>query len=150
MHDAEELPPLLGHAPAAKPKLLPLRWPGSFTMLNPIPHKYRTTRKLRLFLRPHGPKPRGQSDDITRLQTSFDVWVTLRALRTRKWSLWDLQHLVVFGYLVFSLAILPSAPFIKMGALAVLAVLLLMPVTQQFFLPSLPIWTYLLYFFASR
>jgi hypothetical protein len=57
---------------------------------------------------------------------------------------------VTFGFIFFSLAILPSAPFIKTGGLAVLAVLLLMPATQQFFLPSLSIWTYLLYFFSSR
>ncbi|KAL2023719.1 hypothetical protein VTK56DRAFT_1433 [Thermocarpiscus australiensis] len=147
----QELPSILAvEEPATKPKLLPLSWPGALlTQLNPIPRKYRPARKLRLRLNSSS-KPRDRPNDITRLQTSLDAWSTLRALRSRKWSLWDLQHLVVLGYILFSLAILPPAPLVKIGALVVLGVLLLMPVSQQFFLPSLPIWTYLLYFFASR
>lgn len=151
MHSLQEFTAILAQAQPLKPKLLPLRWPGSLAQLNPIPHKYRPARKLRLRLRPRaGSKGQDDSDDVTRLQTSFDAWGTLRALRTRKWSLWDLQHMVTFAYILFSLAILPSAPLLKTGVLVVLGVLLLMPITQQFFLPSLPIWTYLLYFFASR
>jgi len=142
----QEFPAIIAQAPAMKPKLLPLRWPGTLAQLNPIPHKYRPSRKLRLRLT----KSNGQTDDITRLQTSFDPLPTLKALRTRKWSLWDLQHLATFACIAFSLAILPSAPLIKIGVMGVLVLLLLMPATQQFFLPSLPIWTYLLYFFASR
>jgi hypothetical protein len=142
---------MLAQATAMKPKLLPLRWPGTLAQLNPIPHKFRPVRKLRLRLRPHGSsKSQAQADDVTRLQTSFDVRRSLSALRTRRWSLWDLQYLVLFGYIVFSLAILPSAPLLKTGVLVVLGLVLLMPITQQFFLPSLPIWTYLLYFFSSR
>jgi hypothetical protein len=151
MDAVQEFPAIVAQAATMKPKLLPLRWPGSLAQLNPIPKKYRSpARKLRLRLRPTSKSQQDQADDITRLQTSFDPLRTLRALRTRKWSLWDLQHLVVFGYIIFSLAILPSAPLIKTGVLVVLGLLLLMPITQQFFLPSLPIWTYLLYFFASR
>ncbi|KAK4100372.1 PAP2-domain-containing protein [Parathielavia hyrcaniae] len=149
----QEFPALAAQATAIKPKLLPLRWPGLLAQLNPIPHKYRPARKLRLRLRSAATttkKSPDQSHDVTRLQTSFDPSTTLRALRTRRWSLWDLQHLVTFGFIIFSLAILPSAALIKTGVLVLLGVLLLMPVTQQFFLPSLPIWTYLLYFFASR
>lgn len=146
MDAVQEFPAIAAQTSPMKPKLLPLRWPGTLAQLNPIPHKYRPGRKLRLRLKP----TKSQSDDITKLQTSFDPSTTIQALRTRKWSLWDLQHFVTFGFIIFSLAILPSAPFIKTGALAVLTVLLLMPVTQQFFLPSLPIWTYLLYFFSSR
>jgi hypothetical protein len=151
MDAIQEFPAILAQATAMKPKLLPLRWPGTLAQLNPIPHKFRPGRKLRLRLRPHGSsRSRDPSDDVTRLQTSFDVRRSLRALRTRRWSLWDLQYLVTFGYILFSLAILPSAPLLKAGVLAALAVILLMPITQQFFLPSLPIWTYLLYFFSSR
>ncbi|AEO68018.1 778803de-770e-46fa-9191-8e60e16174fd [Thermothielavioides terrestris] len=151
MDAVQEFPAMLAQATAMKPKLLPLRWPGTLAQLNPIPHKFRPVRKLRLRLRPHGSsKSQAQADDVTRLQTSFDVRRSLSALRTRRWSLWDLQYLVLFGYIVFSLAILPSAPLLKTGVLVVLGLVLLMPITQQFFLPSLPIWTYLLYFFSSR
>lgn len=148
MEAVQEFPAILAQAPAMKPKLLPLRWPSTLAQLNPIPRRYRSARKLRLHLR--GSRGQDHANDITRLQTSFDIKRSLRALRTRKWTLWDLQHVVIFGYILFSLAILPSAPFLKTGALLVLGLLLLMPITQQFFLPSLPIWTYLLYFFASR
>ncbi|KAJ4292986.1 Phosphatidylinositol:ceramide phosphoinositol transferase (IPC synthase) [Collariella sp. IMI 366227] len=149
MDAIQDLPTVLGQAPAMKPKLsLPLRWPGALAQLNPIPHKFRPSRKLKLRLQMNGIKDK--PDDITKVKTSFDAWGTLKNLRTRRWCLWDLQHLVVFGYIIFSLAILPSAPLVKTGALVVLGALLLMPVTQQFFLPSLPIWTYLLYFFSSR
>lgn len=89
-------------------------------------------------------------DEVTRLNTSFDVLETLRHLRRRQWKLLDLQHLVVAGFLIFCMLITPSAPFIKLGAALAYSVLLLMPITQQFFLPSLPIWTYLIYFFSSR
>ncbi len=146
----QEFPAIIAQAPAMKPKLLPLRWPSTLAQLNPIPQKFRpASRKLRLRLRPTKSQEQ-QHDDITSLQTSWDAWRSLKALRTRKWSLWDLQHFMTFGYILFSLAILPSAPLIKTAVLVVLSVLLLMPITQQFFLPSLPIWTYLLYFFASR
>ncbi|KAK4154414.1 hypothetical protein C8A00DRAFT_32843 [Chaetomidium leptoderma] len=148
MDAVQEFPAIIAQAPAMKPRLLPLRWPGTLAQLNPIPKSFRSPRKLRLRL--GGVKKHGQSDDITRLQTSFDPWVTLRALRKRKWSLWDVQHFATFGFILFSLFILPSAPLIKTGVLVVLGVLLLMPVTQQFLSPSLPIWTYLLYFFSSR
>ncbi len=150
MDVVQEFPAIIAQAPAMKPKLLPLRWPSALTLaqLNPIPQKFRPARKLHLRLRPT--KSHEQPDDITKLQRSWDALGSLKALRTRRWSLWDLQHLTTFGLIIFSLAILPPALFLKTAALVVLAVLLLMPITQQFFLPSLPIWTYLLYFFSSR
>lgn len=160
MDAIQEFPAVLGPSvPAAKPKMLPLRWPGALAGLklsNPIPPNYRSkARKLRLRLSLSGiGKPnagtQNRPDDITRLQTSFDPRESIRLLRTRTWTLWDLQYIVLAGYITFSLAILPSAPLIKMGAVVLGALLLLMPITRQFFLPSLPIWTYLLYFFASR
>jgi hypothetical protein len=133
----------------AKPKL-PFAWPGSLNLaqFNPIPQKYRPSRKLRL--RQKAKALAISPDDITRIQTSFNVLNSLKALRQHRWRLSDVQHLIVLGYILFSLFIMPSAPLVKTATLVVLAILLLMPITQQFFLPSLPIWTYLLYFFSSR
>jgi hypothetical protein len=139
--------------PQPKAKLLPFAWPVALSLekLNPIPHKYRPSRKTRMRLQKIKSNPGvPATDDITRLQTSFNVLENVAALRRRRWRIYDLQHLVVFGVILFSLFILPSAPLIKTGALVVLGLLLLMPITGQFFLPSLPIWTYLLYFFSSR
>lgn len=139
--------------PQAKAKLLPFAWPAILNLghLNPIPHKYRPSRKSRMRLQKiksnSGPQA---ADDVTRLQTSFNVLESITALRSRRWRIYDLQYLVLFGYIIFSLSILPPAPLIKTGALVALSVLLLMPITSQFFVPSLPIWTYLLYFFSSR
>jgi inositol phosphorylceramide synthase catalytic subunit len=131
-----------------KPKL-PFLWPASFNLsrFNPIPPKYRPSRRLRLRQKS---KSATTSDSITRLNTSFNVLDSLTELRRRRWRLSDLQYVVVFAYIVFSLSILPPAPLVKTGVMVVLGLILLMPITQQFFLPSLPIWTYLLYFFSSR
>jgi hypothetical protein len=132
-----------------KPKL-PF-WPGSlnFALLNPIPQKYRPSRRLRA-----RQKARLSTslnvDDVTRLKTSFDVRETLRILRTRRWHLLDAQYLILIFVTLFSLIIAPSAPLIKTGACVLYGVLLLMPITQQFFLPSTSIWVYLLFFFSSR
>jgi len=139
--------------PQPKAKLLPFAWPVTLNLaqLNPIPHKYRPSRKTRMRLQKIKSNPGATvADDVTRLQTSFNVLESVAALRRRRWRIYDVQYLVLFGYILFSLFILPSAPLVKTGAVAVLGVLLLMPITQQFFLPSLPIWTYLLYFFSSR
>lgn len=134
-----------------KPKL-PFLWSGSLNLaqFNPIPYKFRPSRRLRMRQRAKSAAEAKGQDEVTRLNTSFDVLETLRHLRRRQWKLLDLQHLVVAGFLIFCMLITPSAPFIKLGAALAYSVLLLMPITQQFFLPSLPIWTYLIYFFSSR
>lgn len=133
-----------------KPKM-PFQWSGTlrFAGLNPIPHKYRPSRR-RGRQRPKVSSSSFSHDSVTSLKTSFNILGTIRMLRRRRWSLLDTQYIVLFGYISFSLFIAPSAPLIKTGAFAGLAILLLMPITQQFFFPSLPIWTYLLYFFCSR
>lgn len=137
-----------------KAKMLSFQWPTSLTFahLNPIPCKFRPSRRLRT-RRQRARRSRratDEEDDVTRLKSSFNVLDTARLLRTRQWKLLDLQYLTLAGFIVFCLFITPSAPLIKTGALVIYSILLLMPITQQFFLPSLPIWTYLLYFFSSR
>ena len=136
----QDFEPIL--APAKpKQKKLPFGWPPALKLstLNPVPQRRRMRRKST-----------ASQDNVTTLKTSFDVWETIKTLQTRKWKIYDLQHFVCLGYILFSLFILPSAPIIKTAVLLALGGLLLMPITQQFFLPSLSIWTYLLYFFASR
>ncbi|KAK3346757.1 hypothetical protein B0T25DRAFT_461311 [Lasiosphaeria hispida] len=144
----QEFPAVLNQP---KGKMLPFAWPGSLNLakFNPIPHKYRPSRRLRNLQKiksNNGP----HLDNVARLQTSFNALESLKALRQRKWQIYDLQYVLLFGFIIFSLCILPPAPLVKTGALVSIGVLLLMPITQQFFLPSLPIWTYLLYFFSSR
>jgi hypothetical protein len=52
---------------------------------------------------------------------------------------------------IFSLSISQApGPLVKTGAASLLMLALLMPVTRQFFLPVLPIFTWLLFFFNAR
>lgn len=99
----------------------------------------------------HDLKPLPLEEDVTALQTSFSVRVSLQRLRVREWSVFDLQYLALASLTIGSLWIIePAAPFLKTAAFLAYMLLLLMPATSQFFLPSWPIWAYLLLFFASR
>jgi inositol phosphorylceramide synthase catalytic subunit len=87
---------------------------------------------------------------ISTLERSFNLWDGIRSLQKRNWRMTDIQYVFLAGLVLFSLSITPAAPtsktFAVMGGLWVL----LMPATRQFFLPSLMIWVWLLYFFSSR
>ena len=97
------------------------------------------------------PSPLLTEEDVTALQTSFSVTDGLQQLRRRKWSLSDVQYILLAALTIGSLWIVePAAPFIKTAAFLGFMLLLAMPATNQFFLPSWPIWAYLLYFFSSR
>ncbi|KAI9743331.1 MAG: Aureobasidin resistance protein Aur1 [Claussenomyces sp. TS43310] len=112
---------------------------------NPIPH--RLQRKIRSRLRAR----QSPASSITALQTSFSPYQSLRALRKHKWSIYDAQFLFLIILAVFSLCITPTpGPIEKTAAVALLILLLLMPATRQFFLPFLPIGTWLLFFFSCR
>lgn len=88
---------------------------------------------------------------VSSLQTSFSVFEGIQNLKERKWSFFDAQYFILATICFFSLWIIDvQAPFIKSAAVLLYTLLLLMPATSQFFLPSWPIWTYLLYFFSSR
>ncbi|KAH8668871.1 PAP2 superfamily protein [Xylariales sp. PMI_506] len=90
-------------------------------------------------------------EHVAKLKTSFSIVDSLNALKRHRWTLLDLQYVVLTTLTLFSIWIIDAnAPFIKIGAALGYLLLLLMPISRQFFLPSWPIWTYLLYFFASR
>ncbi len=129
----------------------PFHWPGSLALArwNPIPHKYRPARSRRR------PKPEtsfsgSPPDDITALQRSFNPLDGLRTLRRHRWSLYDVQHLVTAAFIAFSFSMAPIPAWVVLLVVLAYSLLLLMPATRQFFLPSLPIWAYLFYFFSSR
>lgn len=132
----------------ARPKL-PFLWPGSINLakLNPIPHRYRPSRRRS---RQKQRESYSGTSDVTALQTSFNVLDSVRAIRRHRWSISDIQYVALAGFLIFSLAITPPAPVIKTLVIIGTLLVLFMPITRQFFLPSLPIWTYLTYFFCSR
>ncbi|KOS17900.1 Inositol phosphorylceramide synthase catalytic subunit aur1 [Escovopsis weberi] len=90
------------------------------------------------------------AEDITSLQTSFSFWDGVRDLQRHQFKPTDLQYAFLVGLTLFSLWIAPPAPALKMLALIAAAWLLFLPATRQFFLPSAPIWVWLVYFFCSR
>jgi hypothetical protein len=129
---------------------IPFVPPLTLADLNPIPYKFRPSRRLKMRQKARSTAGSNGQSSVTQLQTSFDMMETVRHLRRRQWKLLDLQHVAMAGFILFSLSITPSAPLLKTAAVVAYCVLLFMPITQQFFLPSLSIWTYLIYFFSSR
>lgn len=121
---------------------MPFSWPS---IPNPIPRRYR--RKLRSKLR-SGVSP---ASSISSIQTSLKISDTLRALRSHRWSHYDGQYLILIILTVFALSVSQApGPLVKTGAASLLMLALLMPITRQFFLPILPILTWLLFFFNAR
>ncbi|KAG6242489.1 hypothetical protein E4U24_005703 [Claviceps purpurea] len=138
---------LAGSAPG-KP-VLPSLWTENLTIafLNRLPNRYHVGRR----------RPRSKSKtthpgapDITTLRTSFSFSHGLRDLQKHRWKLSDLQYVALAGLTLFSLWIAPPAPAVKFFALLAASWILLMPATRQFFLPSVTIWVWLVYFFCSR
>ncbi|KAK8050824.1 hypothetical protein PG994_012554 [Apiospora phragmitis] len=132
------------------PSKLHFKWPVplDLTALNPI-NSIRQGQRKRSNSKGKARTPGNES--VAALRTSFSISQSLRTLRRHKWCWFDLQHLFLACLCSFSLFIIGvHAPLIKTAAALGYVLLLLMPATRQFFLPSWPIWTYLLYFFSSR
>jgi hypothetical protein len=121
---------------------IPFSWPS---IPNPIPRRYR--RRLRSKFR----SSQSPASSIAAIQTSFNPSDTIRALRSHRWSYYDGQYLILMIVCIFSLSISQApGPLVKTGAASLLMLALLMPVTRQFFLPVLPIFTWLVFFFNAR
>ncbi len=121
---------------------LPFSWPS---IPNPIPRKFR--RRLRSKFR----SAQSPASSIARIETSFNPADSIRALRTHKWSYHDGQYLILIILAIFSMSISQApGPLVKTGAASLLILALLMPITRQFFLPVLPILTWLVFFFNAR
>ncbi|ROV93529.1 hypothetical protein VSDG_06823 [Cytospora chrysosperma] len=135
----------------AKPKLqIPhLQWPGALKIK--IPHTFRPGSSSR---RSRSKKPwrnhYDESASITGLQTSFNPMDGVRTIQRRRWHWLDIQYPALAAFMIFSLTIAPMPMFFKIVVPIVSLLVCLMPATRQFFLPSMPIWIYLLYFFSSR
>ena len=121
---------------------IPFSWPS---IPNPIPRRYR--RRLRSKFR----SAQSPASSIASIETSFNPSDTIRALRSHRWSYYDGQYIILIILAIFSLSISQApGPLIKTGAATLLILALLVPVTRQFFLPVLPIFTWLLFFFNAR
>lgn len=90
------------------------------------------------------------ASELTTISFSFRPRETIDALKTHTWQKNDLQW-VLCGTLLLIAFSIAEAPFIlKLGFIALLSGLLLVPITSQFFLPFLPVATWLLFFFSCR
>lgn len=138
---------LPGSAPG-KP-VLPSLWTENLTIafLNHLPDRYHVGRRR---ARSKSKATHPGAEDVTTLRTSFNISDGLRDLQKRKWKPSDLQYVFLAGLTLFSLWIAPPAPALKFFALLAASWILLMPATRQFFMPSVTIWVWLVYFFCSR
>lgn len=90
------------------------------------------------------------ASELTTISFSFRPQVTLDAIRTHSWQRNDLQW-VLCGTLLLVAFFIAEAPFFfKLGFITLLGGLLLVPITSQFFLPFLPVATWLIFFFSCR
>lgn len=110
-----------------------------------VPHRLR--RRLRSKLR----NRQSPASSLATLQTSFSPFDTLRALQAHRWSVLDGQWLLIVILGVFCLSIMENpGPLVKTGVTTLLLISVLLPVTRQFFLPAMPIFAYLIWFYACR
>ncbi|KAI5855426.1 hypothetical protein BZA05DRAFT_239646 [Tricharina praecox] len=93
----------------------------------------------------------GQSpaSNLAKLQTSFDPNDTIRSLRAHTWSIYDGQYLILMILGIFCLSVIEEPGALVKTSIATLLMLsLLLPITRQFFLPFLPIASWLVLFYS--
>ena len=137
--------PAMLDSPSFSKGKLSFSWPPSLPLGHVVPHRLR--RKIRSRFR-SGQSP---ASSLSQLQTSWDPADTLKALRSHHWSYYDAQYLLiaVVGLFCFSIIENPG-PLPKSLIATLLITSLVIPITRQFFLPFLPIITYLVLFYSAR
>lgn len=136
------LPSWKDKKPAGLPRLqLAIPW-RSIQLL--VPHRLRW--KIRSKLR----NRQSPASSLTALQTSFSPSHTIRALQSHRWSLYDGQYLLLALLGIFSLCVIQTpGPLVKTVVASLLLTSLVIPITRQFFLPVLPIFAWLVFFYAA-
>ena len=113
-----------------------------------VPHKIRRKWRSTKSRINSGVSP---SSSLTNLQTSFSPAGTINALRQHQWSAYDAQYLLLALVAIFCLCIIEMpGPMVKTGIATLLMISLILPVTRQFFLPSLPIFGWLVLFYSCK
>ncbi len=94
-------------------------------------------------------KPPGVT--VSDLEMSFDATKTITKMRKHKWIAADFQYVVLAGFLLFSFIVIENPPLILRSLIALLfGAALVLPITSQFFFPALPIFTWLILFYACQ
>lgn len=127
------------HTQFGKIPVMPWR---SFKLL--MPHRMR--RRLRSRLRSR----QSPASSIASMQTSFSPRDTLRSLQSYRWSAYDFQYLLLMIIGIFSLSVIQANPVGKTAIASLLLTSLLLPITRQFFLPFLPVASWLIFFYACQ
>jgi len=83
------------------------------------------------------------------LDLSLSPAVTLAKLRSHKFRIWDAVYIAHTAVAIFWLVLLPSVA-LKLVIPTVFSILLLVPLTSQFFFPAIPILQWVITFYASR
>ncbi len=124
---------------------VPLGWPSIKTL---VPHRIR--RKLRS-TRSRLRSRQSPTSSITALQTSLSPADTINSLRSHQWSFYDGQYLLLAVVAIFSLCVMETpSPMTKTLIATLLMTSLVFPISRQFFLPFLPIATWLFYLYACQ
>lgn len=109
-----------------------------------IPHRFR--RRLWSKVR----NRQSPASSVANLQWSVSPADTLRSLRAHKWSFYDGQYLILIVLGVFCLSVIETpGALVKTGVATFLITTLLIPLTRQFFLPFLPVASWLILFYAA-
>ncbi|CAF9923369.1 MAG: Aureobasidin resistance protein Aur1 [Alectoria fallacina] len=120
---------------------LPFSWLPSIPTI--IPHRMR--RRLRSKVRSR----QSPSTSVGRLHTSYSPADTVESLHLHRWSFYDGQYIILIILAIFSLCIIPwPGPLVKTALATLIITALILPVTRQFLLPSLAIWSWLVFFYA--
>ncbi|VVT53311.1 uncharacterized protein SAPINGB_P003509 [Magnusiomyces paraingens] len=91
------------------------------------------------------------SNQLCKLETSWDIRKTLRRVRNHTWKRSDIYFIIEILVLVFCFSIIKNPPLLGRIFMAVLIFLALtIPITSQFFLPALPIICWLILFFSCQ
>ncbi|CAG8951730.1 hypothetical protein HYFRA_00005530 [Hymenoscyphus fraxineus] len=132
-------------SPVSSPTFMKTQLPFSWSIPNPLP------RRLRRRIRSQFRAAISPASNIAGLETSFNPADTIKALKAHRWSVYDGQYLLLIILAIFSLSISQApGPIMKTAAASALMLALLMPITRQFFLPALPILSWVFLFFNAR
>ncbi|EMC95690.1 hypothetical protein BAUCODRAFT_499183 [Baudoinia panamericana UAMH 10762] len=123
----------------------PSWWPSVPTFLS-----HRVRRRLRS-ARSKIRARQSPTSNIASLSTSFNPADTIRDLRSHNWTAYDAQYLFLAVLGIFSLSVIQTpGPLIKTMVAGLLMTSLIIPITRQFFLPFLPIASWLIFFYACQ
>ncbi|KAF2721041.1 aureobasidin resistance protein Aur1 [Polychaeton citri CBS 116435] len=129
----------------SQPKIPSVSWPHMPALLpHRLRRKFRSTRsKIRSRATP--------TSSITSLNTSWNPADTLKSLRTHQWSVFDAQYIFLAILATFSLCVIQSpGPMVKTLVATLIMLSLILPITRQFFLPALPVFGWLIFFYSCQ